>query len=66
VIGEARSGIPPVGPFVAFYGRTTLTFNGGTVNPPGGQFSMWCGGRDLSQVLLESGQVLVMQVGGFF
>jgi hypothetical protein len=66
VIGGATSGLPPIGPYGAFYARTTLTFNGGTVNPAVGQISLWCGGRDLSIVRLESAQIVAMQVGGFF
>jgi hypothetical protein len=71
VIGEGHGSIAPQagggidGGF--FDGRTTLTFNGGTVNPPGGSVSLWCGGKNLSfKIFLESGQLLAMQVGGFF
>jgi hypothetical protein len=65
-IGGARGGIPPVDTENPIAGRTTMTFNGGTVNPPGGQVSMWCAGGELTSVIIESGQVLAMQVGGFF
>ena len=66
VIGGAAAGLPPVGFFGGFWGESTLTFNGGTVNPSGGQVSLWCGGGHLSTVTLASAQVLAMQVGAFF
>jgi len=35
-------------------------------NPSGGTVRLWCGGKNLSSITLTSGQLLAMQVGGFF
>jgi hypothetical protein len=49
-----------------FNGWTTLSFTGGTVNPPGGNITLWCGAKNLSDIQLRAGQLLAMQTGGFF
>jgi hypothetical protein len=70
VIGGVESGIPAYTNLNSvggdgFGGFAVLTFTGGTVNPSGGHVSLWCGGKNLSQIQLASGQLLAMQVGGF-